>query len=88
MCVQTAVGLMWSRLGENRSPRKGATVRGMRVEQRVRISPKMKIIATGVRLGGKTAVGGERGRALGVEAIYKDAQDPQVTLQKVPKGPD
>lgn len=69
--LKTAVGLLNTRVAESFDPRKGPVAKGIRLEQRVRITDGLKIIGTHVGMMGGTSSMRERGRAFGLEATFK-----------------
>lgn len=69
--LKTAIGLLNTRIAEEYDPRKGPVAKGIRLEQRVRVSDGLKIIASHVGMVGATPSSKERGRAWGLEATYK-----------------
>lgn len=69
--LKTAFGLLNTRIAEEYDPRKGPVAKGIRLEQRVRVSDGLKITGSHVGMTGATPSSRERGRAWGLEATYK-----------------
>jgi len=51
-------------------------VNGVRVEQRVRVHKKCKVVLTGARLAAATKGAADTGHAYGFETTFKDVTDP------------
>jgi hypothetical protein len=68
---KTAIGLLNTRIGEEFNPRKGPVAKGIRLEQRVRLTDGIKVVGSHVGMMGGTSNMRERGRAFGLEASYK-----------------
>ena len=68
---KTAIGLLITRIGEQFNPRKGPVAKGIRLEQRLRLTNDLKVIGTHVGMMGGTSSMRERGRAFGLEATFK-----------------
>jgi Translocase of chloroplast 159/132, membrane anchor domain len=69
--MKTSVGFLAARRGGSFKPHTGPMARGWRAEQRVRITKGLKLIATAAQLQGKSSLGTEVGRAVGVEGVLK-----------------
>ena len=71
--LKTGVGLLLARMATKGNPLKGPVARGLRLEQRIRLSKALKLVGNYTRFAhaGKSAVGQEMGHGKSVEAVFK-----------------